>query len=216
MNFKFRTLSFVIISLVLLMGIIQAGYKQKPLPDLNAEDCPSFQQSQGLHIGAVPYIGKKETRLILDTKELHNNGIVPVLLVIHNKSEVPVQFDLQGILAISIQGIQSPALPPAEVISTILGKDVRTAGSLTIDLTKLGNMKHADLMVDFREKSLQSDVVAPGDLIRKVVFFRLGTDPGTVEKSQIYISRIYDLKNGQELIFFEFPLKLQVLEKKLP
>jgi len=210
MNMMTR-LALLIIFLVILAFPVSvcAGYKNQPLPNIPPEDCPSFQHSQGLTIGAVPYIGKGKAKKLFDTKDLHKSGIVPILLIFRNENPYSIQVGARGIFFLDRHGQRDATIPYENIVAAFLqGKEVRVIGAPTIDLSTIKTGKKADMIQDFRQKSLQIETIPPGQTIGKVVFFRIGTDPKTIRGTHIYISEIFREDTGEELIFFEFECKL--------
>ncbi len=207
---KRRSTILALVPLVAMavMGVA-AAYDLKPLPAVTPEACPAWQASQGLVIGALPYAGKDAARAIFDTKDLYKNGIVPILLVMRNDNDFPVTLGTSGVQFIDRDGLKTQPVHWINIVAGLLrGKKIRAIGIPTVELPQLPTGKGSDMIKDFREKSLETLTIPPGETARKVVFFRLGTDPGIFRGAELYITEIYNAASGEEMVFFEFGLKL--------
>lgn len=195
-----------------LAALTSAGlaYTPRPLPELAPEECPAWQRSDNVTMGARPYVGQDAIRELFDTKEVHKSGIVPVLLVIRNDNPFAVALGFGGAAVVDSLGQRNPALPYPNVVAALLQqREIRSVGSGPIpDLSALRTGKTADLIQDFRDKSLDMERIAPQTTLRKVLFFRLGTAPDALDGAMLYYGEIYNEDTGEELIFFEFELKL--------
>jgi hypothetical protein len=202
---------FLSTALVLVMLIVSGlAYTPRPLPELSPGDCPAMQHSQGVTIGALPYVGQDAIRTLFDTKDLYKTGVVPILLVIHNENPFAVSMGARGAAVIDSLGQRNPSIPYPNVVAALLQRrDVRAISSgPVVDLSALKSGKTADLIEDFRNKSMDMERIPPAETVRKVVFFRMGTDPAALDSALLYFGEIYNEDTAEELIFFEFELKL--------
>ncbi|MBN2433077.1 MAG: hypothetical protein JXQ27_16520 [Acidobacteria bacterium] len=201
---------FILLSF--LIGLMPGGYAYTPppLPDLAPEDCPAWQRSEDVTMGAWPHLGTDAIRKLFDTKELYKSGIVPILLIIRNDHPSAISLGYRGAVVLDALGLRNPALPYPNVVAALLQKrEIRSVSSGPVaDLSNLRTGKTADLIQDFRNKSLDQERIPPKTTLRKVLFFRLGTDSAALDGALLYFGEVYNEDTGEELIFFEFELKL--------
>ncbi len=197
-----------------LMTVAALADEKKPLPTPAPRECPAWLESQGVTIGAVPYAGESRIRELFDSKELFHLGIVPVLVAAHNGGDHPVVIRGTGFAVTDRQGQMIRALPWESVALALLQPDgqVGTAPSTGIppvDIIRLaGKGKKAKLVQDMKNKAFGSPTIAPGETAHGVTFFKLGTGLGIFEGANLYIAEIYNADTREELVFFEFPLRL--------
>jgi hypothetical protein len=198
-----------------LLAVTAPAYTPRPLPEISPEECPARQRSQDVIIGALPYVGQDAIRSLFDTKDLYKAGVVPILLVIRNENPFAVTMGARGASVTDSLGQRNPTIPYPNVVAALIQRrDVRTVSSgPVVDLSALKSGKTADLIEDFRNKSMDMERIPPDTTLRKVVFFRLGTDPAALDGALLYFGEIYNEDTAEELIFFEFELKLPPPEK---
>ena len=210
-----HTLWPAIFSIGLLTGWLPA-YTFKPLPALAAADCPAWQESGGLAIGAYPYIGKR-IREIFDTKDLFKEGLVPVLIVAHNRNSFRVSLAETGMSIYLPSGDENKPVPWEVAAANILKSNLpapSTTGSGPWDIIRLAGANKSDMIEDFKKKSFGPRTLAPDETVRAVVFFRLGQAPDSVAGTRLYVSDITNADTGEEMLYLEFDLKAPPEPKK--
>lgn len=186
------------------------AYDKKPLPVLKPEDCPAFQESQGVVAGALPFAGAARIKEIFDIKELIQDGIIPVLLVIRNDNSFPVSLGAGGISFLDRKNTQTRPTPWEDVAASILQRTQksRSYGVPAIDVIRLATGKSADMIEDLRTKALGQRTLKPAESAAGVIFLRVGSDPGIFTGSRICLQDIVNADSSEELVFIEFDLKL--------
>jgi hypothetical protein len=201
--------------LILLISALSpwlAAYDKKPLPQPAPDACPGWQESQGVFVGAVPYVGER-TRELFDLKELPRLGIVAVLVAVRNTNSFPVTVYESGMKVFDATNKENAPVPWESVAGAILqpgeNKQVST-GLPPVDIIRTISAKGrpAAIIEDMRTKSFGAKTVAAGETVRGVVYFRLGTDPGNIEGGRFYAGEVANAESGEEMVFFEFDLKL--------
>jgi hypothetical protein len=207
--------SFLRVILLLLIASLSswlAAYDKKPLPEPAPDACPGWQESQGVFVGAIPYVGER-TRELFDLKELQRLGIVAVLVAVRNSNAFPVTVYEGGMKVFDAANKENAPVPWESVAGAILqpneNKQVST-GLPPVDIIRTLNAKGrpAAILEDIRTKNFGTKTVAAGATARGVVFFRLGTDPANIEGGRFYVGEVANAESGEEMVFFEFDLKL--------
>jgi hypothetical protein len=209
-----KSLFLRVILLLLIVSLASwlAAYDKKPLPEPAPDACPGWQESQGVFVGAVPYVGER-SRELFDLKELPRLGIVAVLVSVRNTNSFPVTVYEAGMKVFDTANKENAPVPWESVAGAILqpneNKQVST-GLPPVDIIRTINAKGrpAAVIEDIRTKNFGTKTVAAGATVRGGVFFRLGTDPGNVEGGRFYVSEVANADSGEEMVFFEFDLKL--------
>lgn len=210
---KNNTLHWIVPALALiLLTAWLAAYDKKPLPAPAPDACPGWQESQGVFIGAVPYVGER-TRELFDLKELQRLGIVAVLVAVRNTNTFPVTVYEPGMKVFDSANKENASIPWESVAGAILQPDDNkqvSTGLPPVDIIRTINAKGrpAAVIEDLRTKSFGTKTVAAGATIRGVVFFRLGNDPANIEGGRFYVGEVANADSGEEMVFFEFDLKL--------
>jgi len=206
---------FLRVILLLLIASLSswlAAYDKKPLPEPAPDACPGWQESQGVFVGAIPYVGER-TRELFDLKELQRLGIVAVLVAVRNSNAFPVTVYEGGMKVFDASNKENAPVPWESVAGAILqpneNKQVST-GLPPVDIIRTLNAKGrpAAILEDIRTKNFGTKTVAAGATARGVVFFRLGTDPANIEGGRFYVGEVANAESGEEMVFFEFDLKL--------
>ena len=189
-----------------------AAYDKKPLPEPAPDACPGWQESQGVFIGAVPYVGER-TRELFDLKELPRLGIVAVLVAVRNTNSFPVTVYEGGMKVLDATNKENAPVPWESVAGAILQPDENkqvSTGLPPVDIIRTMSAKGrpAAIIEDLRTKNFGTKTVVAGATVRGVVFFRIGTDPANIEGGRFYVSEVANAESGEEMVYFEFDLKL--------
>ncbi|HOB51180.1 MAG TPA: hypothetical protein PK176_00245 [Acidobacteriota bacterium] len=187
---------------------------KQPFPAPAPQACPAWLESQGVTIGAIPYAGENRIRELFDSKELFQLGIVPVLVAAHNGADHPVVIAASGFAVLDRQGQMIRALPWESVAMALLQPDGQvgsapSTGIPPVDIIRMaGKGKKAKLIQAMKNKAFGAPTIAPGETVHGLVFFKLGTGLGIFDGANLYIAEIYNADTREEMIYFEFPLKL--------
>lgn len=233
-----RWLPFVLLLYALLPVTARAAGDAPVLPGLKPEECPAWQVSQGVTVGAVPYVGEKRCKELLGQKEPCKLGLLPFLLIIRNDNKFAVSLGRRGVSLVEASGNRLPAVDPSrrsgrEQDEPRLGRGgkggvsggPRGTGRDRIPGEGGGGEPvpggkgseghpggHSQGRPDGYLMPLQMEI-APGETVRCVVLFRAGKEEANLEGSRLYLSEIYSMETGEELIYFEFDVKLPPEEK---
>lgn len=202
---KISWIQAFLVTLAFSANALEAKYKIKDLQLRAADQYESHQDFQGLVIGAYPCDTLERTLEVFDTEKLHEKGILPVVLVIENNNEFPVQILGEEIYLVAPDQSRSPSLPYVDVLLEItLRRPLSSQTSRREVLLQRSVPK--DMFLDFQHKDLGSRLIAPQSSDYGVVFFRM-PENSDLQGHYLYIPQIFNFISGEPLIFFEFELK---------
>ncbi|HOT01321.1 MAG TPA: hypothetical protein PLY66_09975 [Acidobacteriota bacterium] len=201
-------------AVIAALAVAVPAEEKQPFPAPAPQACPAWLESQGVTIGAIPYAGEKRIRELFDSKELVQLGIVPVLVAVHNGADHPVVIAAAGIAVVDREGRMIRALPWEGVAMALLQPDGQvgappSTGIPPVDIIRMaGQGKKAKLIQAMKDKALGTPTIAPGETAHGLVFFKLGTGLGVFDGANLYLAEIYNADTREEMVYFEFPLKL--------
>ncbi|HNR38406.1 MAG TPA: hypothetical protein PKN61_05170 [Acidobacteriota bacterium] len=201
-------------ALAVALAVAVPAEEKQSFPAPAPQACTAWLESQGVTIGAIPFAGEKRIRELFDSKELVQLGIVPVLVAAHNGADHPVVIAAAGFAVVDRQGQMIRALPWESVAMALLQPDGQvgappSTGIPPVDIIRMaGKGKKAKLIQAMKNHSFGTPTIAPGETAHGVVFFKLGTGLGIFDGANLYISEIFNADTREEMIYFEFPLKL--------
>jgi len=191
--------------LVLVTGTLLAGYKAKEIPLKPALEYPAHQDFQSIAIGAYPCNSLARTQEIFDTDKLIEKRILPVLVVIENKNDFPVQLTDTSIYLLDKTGQRNPTIPYVDVLLRINSKKPLSMLSGPKDLLATKLVKK-EMLQDFEQKALGERTIQPSSSEHGVVFFEMPAG-GDLTGYSLYFPEIINVTSGEPLIFFEFELQ---------
>ncbi len=190
---------------VLVFGVpsVAAKYKIKDLQVRPAVDYAARQAFQNLIIGAYPANTPDKTLELFDTDKLYKKGLMPVLVVVENDGEFPVQINDREIYLVDQSGQRNPSIPFTDVLLEINSKKSK---SNLPNIKALQKLVGEEMWLDFEHKAFDEKIIAPGSSDHGVVFFRLPPE-GKLEGYRLYFPEIVNITNNARLMFFEFELQ---------
>lgn len=130
--------------------------------------------------------------------DLLKYGVLPVLVVVDNKSKETIDLKNIEVHLVATDGRQGPALSPADLYH--LGNSSRPTGIRTpIPLPKKKNPMASDELV---LRAFSAKMLPPGDSASGFFYFEARSESG----DKIYINGLRQARTQQELLYFEFPL----------
>jgi hypothetical protein len=182
----------------------ESGFKVR-----EAGKYPARQKQGEVVVGVKPYRSAKEMKQAFGKAKPYKYGILPVLLVITNKSdhsfaleELQVRFitaDREGIEPVSGDDLAYflPKTKPKDrpgYIPTIPGLGAPKA--------RKGPLAKPEIT----GREFKAPVLAPHSSASGFFYYATGANPDPVPGSAMYISGIRNLNTGQELFYFEIPM----------
>ena len=192
--------------LILLTSIAVAfaADKDKPKLEINAADSyPHHMTSQGVTIAAVPYETEEQTRTAFGKVNPNTHGVLPVLVVIENHS--PSAIRLEGVkVEYGAQGGVRIENTPAQEVRFLRGaREPKMTPGPTVGGVHVGRNKNPLSEWEIEGRAFSAKMIAPNDRAGGFFYFQTGSRGGAT----LMISGLRDARSGQELFFFEIPLR---------
>ena len=191
--------------LILLTSITVAlaADKDKPKLEINpAASYPHHMTSQGVTIAAVPYESEDQIKTAFGKVNPNDNGILPVLVVMENSS--PNTLRLERIkLEYVAQGDVRVENTPAKDVKFLRGPNQPKMRTGPVGGVHVSRNKNPLAEWEIEGRAFSADMVPPND--KASGFFYFQTAPGA--NAKLIVSGLRDAKTGQELFFFEIPLR---------
>lgn len=161
----------------------------------------AHQSSDQVTIGAKPYDTEDLTAEAFGKKaDLLKYGVLPVLVVIENKREKPLDLRDVEVNLVSTDGRHVAAVNPEDI--PFLGTAGKHPGMspVRIPLPKKKNPLNAPEIVT---RAFSAKMLPPGDSASGFFYFEARSEAG----DKLYMNGLRDARSGQDILYFEFPLK---------
>jgi hypothetical protein len=180
-----------------------AADKDKPKLEINpAASYPFHQTSQGITIAAVPYETEAQTKTAFGKLNPNAQGVLPILLVMENNSSNAVRVDRIKLEYTAQGGVRIENTPAADLKYLGGARQPRvTPGPIGGVGVKGSKNPLAEWEVEGRAFSAQ--IVPPNDKASGFFYFQTGARGG----ASLVISGLRDARSGEDLFFFEIPLR---------
>ena len=197
-------MAFKRLILLTSIAVAFAADKDKPKLEINAADSyPHHMTSQGVTIAAVPYETEEQTRTAFGKVNPNAHGILPVLVVIENHSPdairlegVKVEYGAQG-------GVRIENTPAQEVRFLRGAREPKMTPGPTVGGVHVSRNKNPLSEWEIEGRAFSAKMIAPNDRAGGFFYFQTGSRGGAT----LTISGLRDARSGQELFFFEIPLR---------
>lgn len=163
----------------------------------------AHQTAFGVTVGAKPFNTQTLTAQAFGKKTpLLKNGVLPVLLVVENKSKEAL--DLRGLKAnlVGSNGRHIRSINPEDV-QYIKKGNRRPSGAPSPLPFSLHRKKNGLTSPEILTRAFTAEFVSPGDSVSGFLYFEAQLQPG----DRIYLDGIRDVRSGNELMYYEFPLQ---------
>jgi hypothetical protein len=154
-------------------------------------------------IGAKPYNKQELTENAFGKKlDLLKYGVLPVLVVVENKSKEAVDLQNLEVSLVAADGRHASAVSPDDLIH--LGSPTKRPGikQTPIPMPKKKNpMNSPDLVT----RAFSAKMLPPGDSASGFFYFEAKSEPG----DKLYVNGMREARSGKEIFYFEFPLEEQ-------
>jgi hypothetical protein len=171
-----------------------------------ADEYPAHQTSSNVTVAADPYESGPKVKDAFGKLNPAKLGILPVLLVIQNDSDTPLQLDRMRVQWITAdrQRFDSVSAEDAQRSGPVRRPEVNPRPSPIPGIGR-GSRRPKD------EKELAAlefvaPVVMPHSKAHGFFYFPAGKESGRIAGSKIYITGIRDARSGRELLYFELAL----------
>ncbi len=198
-------MQFAVRLLVVLVTVTPLGaakYKIRKFEPDPATEMRWRQDFQGVVIAARAFTDPKEILKLLDSNRILKREILPVLVVIDNRSGDVLRLAAADIFLTGPDGSSRGSIPPGDVMLRIALKKPLSYYSTRREI--LLRQIPPNMFEDFRHKALGEKLIAPDTSDWGVVFFDL--PPGDLAGHRLYLPQIDNLTSGETLMFFDFAL----------
>ena len=203
-----RGTRFLILSIAFVAAVLLAApwSDEKPFQAGKASEY-AHQMSEQVLVGAKAFDNADLTAEAFGRKtDLLKYGVLPVLVVIENKRARSISLENLNVSLVGSDGRHVAAVSPDDI--PFIGVDGRrkpkTPGvgvSLPMPLPKKKNpLGGPEIVV----RAFAARMLPPGDSTSGFFYFEAQAEVG----DSIYLSGMRDALSGKEILYFEFPLKM--------
>jgi len=191
--------------LILMTSIAVALAADKDKPKLEIQPAASYPHhmtSQGVTIAAVSYETEELTKTAFGKVNPNNQGILPILVVMENSSpgairlnRIKLEYVAQGDVRVEntaardlkfLRGANEPKYSPGPTGGVHVARNKNPLAEWEIE-----------------GRAFTADMVPPNDKASGFFYFQTAPRSG----AKLIVSGLNDAKSGQELFFFEIPLR---------
>jgi len=163
----------------------------------------AHQTSGKVTIGAKAYNSEELTAEAFGKKaDLLKYGVLPVLVVVENKRQKTLDLRNLEINLVAADGRHVGPVAPEDI--QYLGKrSART--SVTPSPVRLPKKKNPLTSPELVTRAFAAKMLPPGDSASGFFYFEAKPEPG----DKLYVNGLRDTPNGEEIMYFEFPVDKQ-------
>lgn len=176
-----------------------AADKEPPFRAAPASSYPHHQTNGKITIGADPYVSEDKVKLAFGKVNPYAYGILPVLVVIQNDGAQTIRLDKLKAEYVGSGSNRVDATPAQDV------RYSRGANRPTMPVGPIpSHIKKSPLNIwEIEGRALAAQVLPPGQTASGFLYFQTGLQPGSV----LYLNGLVEAGTGNELLYFEIPLK---------
>ena len=193
---------FVILSIALITAIsasVAEAYSDKAFRVHPAAEY-AHQTSGQVTIGAKPYGSEELIAEAFGRKtDLLKYGVLPVLVVVENKGQKTLDLRALEINLVSTDGRHVGPIAPEDIQYLRKTSPRATVTPLPVPLPRKKNPLSAP---ELTTRAFAAQMLPPGDSASGFFYFEAKPEPG----DKLYVNRLRDARNGQEIMYFEFPI----------
>jgi hypothetical protein len=183
----------------LLMAALSGAENKNAFRVKAAEEFPNAQKVAGLVLAADAYSTGEQTKAPFGKLNPNEYNVLPVLLVLSNKSNVVLRLSKMRVSYVS--GRQTVEATPAADVPFLNAPD-RPKVSVH-PIPRIGRAKKNPLAApEIESRSFAAKMLAPGESAHGFFYFHLTHRPD----STLYVTGIEEAATGKELFFVEIPL----------
>jgi len=179
-----------------------AADKQTPFKAAPAASYASHQTNEKVTIGVDPYVMGEKVKTAFGKVDPYQYGVLPVLVVIENDSDVSIKLD----------DLQAEYVGPnGDRVQMTAAKDVRYAvgpnrpkvlGGPAGQMPKILGKKNPLDAWEIEGRALAAQILPPGQSASGFLYFETGLQRGAT----VLIQGLTQAKSGREMAFFELTL----------
>jgi len=191
--------------LILLTSIAVAfaADKDKPKLEINpAVSYPHHMTSQGVTIAAVPYETEEQTKSAFGKLNPNTQGILPILLVVDNASAGTIRLERIKLEYVAQGGVRIENTPAQDVRFLHGAQQPKMTPGPTGGI-HVNRNKNPLAEWEIEGRAFAAKMIPPNDQASGFFYFQTGSRGG----ARLIVSGLRDAKSGEELFFFEIPLR---------
>lgn len=196
---------FVILSIALAIMTSTVFAKDRGEKSFRAGSAAEYahQTSDQVTIGAKAFATEELTAQAFGKKaDLLKYGVLPVLIVVENKRPKALDVRNLEINLVGADGRHVGPIAPEDIPYLRKPSPRATVTPLPVPLPRKKNPLNSS---EIATRAFAAKVIAPGDSASGFFYFEAKSEPG----DRIYVNGLHDAPNGQEIMYFEFPLEKQ-------
>jgi hypothetical protein len=173
------------------------GFRPEPIETYTAQ-----QTISGVTIAARIYQSDEETRPVFGKRNPYKYGVMPVLVIMKNGTDKVL--NLEGLEVRYVAGRDSIEATPADEVKYVTGADRPKMVEGPIPRMPRTSAKKGPLTGwQIEGRAFAARMLPPGDTASGFFYFQAGYRPS----ASLYIQGIEEAVSGQELFYFEIPLR---------
>ena len=197
MPFVFKRLA-----LILSITAVFAADKQPAFQPGPAASFTQHQTNDKVTIGVDPYVIGDKVKVAFGKVDPYQYGVLPVLVVIQNDSDVAIKLDTLHAEYVGPNGDRVDATPAKDVRYAKAPQRPNMIGGPAGAAPKIFAKKNPLDEWEIEGRALAAQMLPPGQSASGFLYFETGLQRGAT----IYIRGLTEAKTGKELLFFELPL----------
>jgi hypothetical protein len=197
---------FIFKRLALFLSISAAFAADKDSQAFRAGPAGSYEHHQtqsGMTIGADPYNTPEKEKTAFGKLDLYQNGVLPVLVVMQNDSGRAIRLENLKVEYVGPTGNHVDATPAAEVRFVRGPSAPSPVPTPTERIPGIGKKKNPLNAWEVEGRAFAAKMLPAGNAASGFFYFQTGLQRG----SEIYLSGLAEAATGQELFYFDIPLK---------
>jgi len=181
-----------------------AADKDKPRLEINpAGSYPHHMTSQGLTIAAVPYETEEQTKTAFGKVNPNAHGILPILVVLENNSPNTIRLERMKLEYTAQGSVKIENTPAAEVRFLRGAREPKMTPGPTVGGVRVNRNKNPLAEWEIEGRAFSAKMIPPNDKASGFFYFQTGSRGG----ASLVVSGLREAKSGEELFFFEIPLR---------
>jgi hypothetical protein len=195
------TVRFLILSIPLFLGsallAVDKGFQPGPAASY------AHQSADQITVGAKPYDNEDLTQDAFGKKaDPLRYGILPVLVVIENKSDKSLDLRSLEVNIVASDGRHATAMDPDDL--SFVGRNQKKP-SISPPPIPLPKKKNPLTAPEITARAFAAKMLPPGETASGFFYFEAKAEAG----DKLYLNGLRDARSGRGILFFEFPLSGQ-------
>lgn len=193
---------FVLSSIAILSaGFVPLKAAERPQFRPGPAESYAHQTSSGITVGAKAFDKPELVEEAFGKKlDLLKYGVLPVLVVVENKTRNALDLKAIEMNLVAADGRHAGSVGPDELFNLKKSKPKTNIDPIPFPHPKKKNPFNTPELVT---QSFTAKFIPPGDSASGFFYFEAKPEP----EDRVYINGLRDARTGQEILYFEFPLR---------